>query len=89
MQPIKWGIVSTAKIGLEKVVPAMLASPDCDVVAVASRDQGRAQAAATHRSLWFMPRLDSQQIGMAICSLANMISLVFGGLTKLPVKSLS
>ena len=46
MQPIKWGIVSTAKIGLEKVVPAMLASPDCDVVAVASRDQGRAQAAA-------------------------------------------
>ena len=46
MQPIKWGIVSTAKIGLEKVVPAMIASPDCDVVAVASQDRGRARAAA-------------------------------------------
>jgi len=46
MQPVKWGIVSTAKIGREKVVPAMIASPDCEVVAVASQDPGRARAMA-------------------------------------------
>ncbi len=28
MKPLKWGVVSTAKIGLEKVLPAMARSPD-------------------------------------------------------------
>ncbi len=28
MKPLKWGVVSTAKIGLEKVIPAMASSPD-------------------------------------------------------------
>jgi len=38
MQPVRWGILSTAKIGRVKVVPGMMKSPLCDVVAVASRD---------------------------------------------------
>ena len=46
MEPVKWGIVSTANIGLEQVVPAMARSPSCDIVAIASRDRARAEAAA-------------------------------------------
>ncbi len=46
MKPLKWGVVSTAKIGLEKVLPAMAASPDCEIVAIASRDRARAESAA-------------------------------------------
>ncbi len=46
MQPVRWGIVSTASIGLNTVVPAMIQSPLCDIVAIASRDKTRAEAAA-------------------------------------------
>jgi predicted dehydrogenase len=46
MKPLKWGVVSTAKIGLEKVLPAMASSPDCEIVAIASRDRERAESAA-------------------------------------------
>lgn len=46
MKPVKWGVISTAKIGLEKVIPAMIESPLCDIVAIASRDLARAENAA-------------------------------------------
>ena len=46
MEPVKWGIISTANIGLEQVVPAMARGPSCDIVAIASRDRSRAEAAA-------------------------------------------
>ena len=46
MEPVKWGIISTANIGLEQVVPAMARGPSCEIVAIASRDRGRAEAAA-------------------------------------------
>jgi len=46
MRKIKWGILSTAKIGLEKVIPAMQAGQYCEVTAIASRDCDKAQAAA-------------------------------------------
>ncbi|WP_114946123.1 Gfo/Idh/MocA family protein [Microvirga calopogonii] len=46
MQPVRWGILSTAKIGRTKVVPGMMKSPLCDVVAVASRDEESARAMA-------------------------------------------
>lgn len=46
MQPVRWGILSTAKIGRTKVVPGMMKSPLCDVVAVASRDVAAARAMA-------------------------------------------
>ena len=36
MKKIRWGILSTAKIGREKVIPAMQAGELCDVVAIAS-----------------------------------------------------
>ena len=46
MEPVKWGIISTAKIGLEKVIPAMQTQPLCDIAAIASRDLAKARAAA-------------------------------------------
>ncbi len=43
---LRWGILSTAKIGTEKVIPAIQASPSSDVRAIASRDGDRAAMAA-------------------------------------------
>ena len=46
MRRVRWGILSTAMIGTEKVIPAMQKGQACDIVAIASRDLARAQAAA-------------------------------------------
>jgi predicted dehydrogenase len=50
--PVKWGIISTADIN-RKVIPGAHASPKVDLVAVASRDQARADAYAKQ---WEIPR---------------------------------
>jgi predicted dehydrogenase len=44
---VRWGILSTADIGLVKVIPAIQAADRCEVVAIASRERDRAEAAAT------------------------------------------
>lgn len=46
MNKVRWGILSTAKIGTEKVIPAMQAGDYCDITAIASRDLRKGQAAA-------------------------------------------
>lgn len=46
MKPVKWGILSTAKIGTEKVLPAMAASDICELHAIASRDEAKSREAA-------------------------------------------
>lgn len=46
MKAVKWGIISTADIALKHVVPAMMDSPMCDIVAIASRDGHRARMVA-------------------------------------------
>ena len=43
---VRWGIISTAKIGTEKVIPGIQKSEHSEVVAIASRDLKRAEAAA-------------------------------------------
>ena len=43
---IRWGVLSTARIATEKVIPAMLQSSRLEVAAIASRDLNRASAAA-------------------------------------------
>jgi predicted dehydrogenase len=43
---VRWGVLSTARIGTEKVIPAMQSGRYCDIVAIASRDLDRARAAA-------------------------------------------
>ena len=45
MNPVKWGIISTADIGLKKVIPGMMKSGALQVVALASRDLKKAKAA--------------------------------------------
>ncbi len=52
MKPVKWGILSTAKIN-GAVIPPAHASKKVDLVAVASRDQARAKEFA---SQWEIPR---------------------------------
>lgn len=46
MRKIRWGILSTANIGMAKVTPAIQKSAHSEVLAIASRDLGRAEAAA-------------------------------------------
>jgi D-xylose 1-dehydrogenase (NADP+, D-xylono-1,5-lactone-forming) len=52
MNPVQWGILSTADIN-RLVIPAARESAKVDVVAVASREQGRAEEYARH---WEIPR---------------------------------
>jgi D-xylose 1-dehydrogenase (NADP+, D-xylono-1,5-lactone-forming) len=47
---VKWGFLSTANIN-DKLLPGVEASPDVDLVAVGSRDAGRAQAYARERGI--------------------------------------
>ena len=42
---VRWGIVSTADIGVKKVIPGIMKSEHSQVVALGSRDLGRAQEA--------------------------------------------
>ena len=46
MTKVRWGILSTAKIGREKVIPAMQAGKYSDIVAIASRNKDAARAEA-------------------------------------------
>src|SRR3954447_20073257 len=52
VEPVKWGIVSTAHIN-RLVIPGATASPKVDLVAVASRDRARAEEYARE---WAIPR---------------------------------
>jgi len=44
--PVRWGILGAANIAVKKVVPAMQRGSRCEIVAIASRDLGKAQRAA-------------------------------------------
>ena len=43
---LRWGILSTANIGMKKVIPGIKKAARCEVVALASRDTEQARAAA-------------------------------------------
>ena len=43
MKPVKWGIISTANIGVAKVIPGMLKSKDIEIVAISSRKRRAAE----------------------------------------------
>lgn len=45
VKKVKWGILSTASIGLRKVIPAMQRGDWSEVVAISSRDGNKAEAA--------------------------------------------
>ncbi|MEE9166163.1 MAG: Gfo/Idh/MocA family oxidoreductase [Candidatus Neomarinimicrobiota bacterium] len=46
MKKVRWGVLSTARIGVEKVIPAMQLSEYCYMAAIASRSLEKAQQAA-------------------------------------------
>jgi predicted dehydrogenase len=46
MEPVRFGVIGTAKIAMQKVIPGMQQSAHCRIVAIASRDRTRARAAA-------------------------------------------
>jgi predicted dehydrogenase len=46
MTPVRWGILSTALIGTQKIIPAMRKSGQIEVAAIASRDLNAAQTVA-------------------------------------------
>jgi predicted dehydrogenase len=46
MKRVVWGVLSTAKIGWEKVMPAMLKSEYCEIRALASRNQEKGRKLA-------------------------------------------
>ncbi len=46
MRKVRWGVLSTAAIGTEKVLPAMQRGTYCDITAIASRSLATARAAA-------------------------------------------
>jgi predicted dehydrogenase len=52
MEPVRWGILSTADIN-RKIIPGAHASPKVELLAVASRDQARAE---TYAGEWEIPR---------------------------------
>src|SRR5439155_20571991 len=47
MRKVRWGVLSTANIGLKKVLPAMQRGQYCDIVGIASRDLAAAQEASS------------------------------------------
>jgi predicted dehydrogenase len=47
MTKVKWGVISTANIGVAKVLPGMLKSKDIEIVAISSRNLKSAQAWAS------------------------------------------
>ncbi|HXE24266.1 MAG TPA: Gfo/Idh/MocA family oxidoreductase [Roseiarcus sp.] len=46
MRKVKWGVLGVAKIAVEKVIPAMQRGEASEITGIASRDAGRARAAA-------------------------------------------
>jgi len=46
MDKVRWGVLSTAKIGIVNVIPAMQKGELCDIVAIASSNFEKARAAA-------------------------------------------
>ena len=46
MRKVKWGVIGVAKIATEKVIPAMQQGKVSEIAAIASRDSGKARAAA-------------------------------------------
>lgn len=51
MTKVRWGILSTANIGMTKVTPAIQQAENCEVVAIASRSKEQAQRAAKQLSI--------------------------------------
>src|SRR5437870_379582 len=71
---LRWGILSTARIALHEFIPAVRASAETEVVAIASRDGEKARMAAadfqipraygSYEALLADPEVDAIYIGL-------------------------
>lgn len=76
MNKVKWGILSTAKIGREKVIPAMQKGEFCDIVAIASENKERLTAEARRLNIptvynSYQDLLDDREIDAVYIPLPN------------------
>jgi predicted dehydrogenase len=51
MKKVRWGILSTARIGTGKVIPAIQAGEFCEVTAIASRNKEQAESVAVQLNI--------------------------------------
>jgi predicted dehydrogenase len=51
MATLRWGILSTAKIADEKVIPGIRRAARCEIVAIGSRDEARGRAVAQRHGI--------------------------------------
>jgi len=51
MIPLRWGVLSTASIATEKVIPGIRRAGGCELVAIASRAEARARAVAERHGI--------------------------------------
>jgi predicted dehydrogenase len=61
MRTLRWGVLSTAKIGRTKVIPGIAGAPNSEVVAIASRDRAAAEAVAAAHGI---PRAHGSYAGL-------------------------
>lgn len=76
MKKVRWGILSTAKIGREKVIPAMQKAANCEVVAIASRNIEQAKDTAVKQNISryygsYEELLDDEEIDAVYIPLPN------------------
>jgi predicted dehydrogenase len=76
MNKVKWGILSTAKIGREKVIPAMQNGEFCNIVAIASENKERLAAEADRLGIpviydSYQELLDDREIDAVYIPLPN------------------
>jgi predicted dehydrogenase len=76
MAKVRWGILSTADIGMKKVTPAIQRAGNCEVVAIASRDADRAAAAASELGIptsygSYQALLDAEDVDAVYIPLPN------------------
>ncbi|MBU1227090.1 MAG: Gfo/Idh/MocA family oxidoreductase, partial [Actinobacteria bacterium] len=76
MRNLRWGVISTADIGMTKVIPAIQRADHCEVVAIASRDAGRATAAAARLGIpkaygTYQELLDCEEVEAVYIPLPN------------------
>ncbi|MBI3972679.1 MAG: Gfo/Idh/MocA family oxidoreductase [Chloroflexi bacterium] len=73
-RPLRWGILSTARIARQRFIPGVRSGAEGEVVAIASRDAAKAQAVATelgiphahgsYEALLADPEVDAVYIGL-------------------------
>jgi xylose dehydrogenase (NAD/NADP) len=79
---VNWGILSTAKIGIKRVIPAIGESPNGRVVAIASRNPSKAREVAANLGIpqsygSYPEMLDSQEVDAVYIPLPNSMHYEF------------